>query len=68
MVLIYPLEENLVYIEDGVIPLDKYMSFLNKPINKLQNLGFTKKSDNWFKGDDSYEESSLKKYILKRID
>lgn len=64
----YELEENLVYIEDGVIPLDKYMSFLNKPINKLQNLGFTKKSDNWFKGDDSYEESSLKKYILKRID
>jgi len=64
----YELEENLVYIEDGVIPLSKHICFLNKPVSKLQNLGFTKKSDHWFKQLDEYKSEELSDFAQEKLE
>jgi len=62
----YGLEGDLIYIEQGLLPQENYLRFLSKPLHNLKNLGFTKKSSQWF--DQNNNKNELKKYIEDRLD
>lgn len=61
----YGLADDLVYIEQGLLPQENYLRFLSKPLHNLENLGFTKKSLKWF--DQNNNKDEVEKYTKDKL-
>tara|TARA_Y100000004_G_C8885482_1_gene399515 strand:- start:76 stop:1074 length:999 start_codon:yes stop_codon:yes gene_type:complete len=61
-------DQNLVFMENGVIPHKKYFRFMSKPIDIEKNWGFNTESVKWFKQLDEYKSEKLFDFAQEKLE
>lgn len=64
----FDIDENLVFIENGIIPAKKHFRFMSGPIDEEKNWGFNAESTKWFKQLDEYKTEQLFDFAQEKLE